>query len=437
MIPFSLPRFATFACALALGVFAPFSTSARAAAQADSPSAVAASLAASAAALPAGTSLVPAAAYAPSGPAENYTAKNTGPIWEVATLRATSPEWAIQLIGKTSAAVAKGDTGLLRFRGRVTRTLHETGLGQVRVTVQSMGGKFQRSAAARFDLSPEWTEFYVPVRFAADHGAGAAGVFFGFGFTPQTVEIADVSLTHYGSAVAFADLPRTRVTYEGSAPDAAWRIAAEARIEQIRKGSLAIRVTDAAGRPVPDAVVSVEMTRHHFEFGTAVPFSLLMDEGPQRENYRRALFSIFNAVGPENDLKWPAWAEGGETRRARTLAALRWLKEREIPVRGHVFIWPGAHRMPKSAASLIGTPRQGEIPGMIRDHIREISAATAGYVSEWDVLNEPYSHHQLMDLFGREIMADWFKTAREALGPDVPLYFNDWGNHDMVGDPAH
>jgi GH35 family endo-1,4-beta-xylanase len=93
--------------------------------------------------------------------------------------------------------------------------------------------------------------------------------------------------------------------------------------------------------------------------------------------------------------------------------------------------------MPKSAASLIGTPRQGEIPGMIRDHIREISAATAGYVSEWDVLNEPYSHHQLMDLFGREIMADWFKTAREALGPDVPLYFNDWGNHDMVGDPAH
>ena len=46
-------------------------------------------------------------------------------------------------------------------------------------------------------------------------------------------------------------------------------------------------------------------------------------------------------------------------------------------------------------------------------------------------------HHQLMDLFGREIMGDWFKTARAALGPEVPLYFNDWGNHDISGDPAH
>lgn len=388
-----------------------------------------------------GTPLVSSTDFKPIGDAALYTLATRGPAdaptWEIATLRDTSPSWAIQLSARTLTPVAKGDTGLLRFRARVTRTLHETGQGQIRAVVQRAGGDFQRSAIARFDLVPEWTEFLVPVRFASDYAAGEVGVFFGFGFTAQTVELADVALFHYGVRVAFADLPRTRVTYQGSAPDAPWRRDALARIEQIRKGDLAVTVTDVSGRPVSGARVTIEMRRHHFEFGTAVPFSLLMDEGPNRERYREALFSIFNAVGPENDLKWPSWTDGGKERRVRTLAALRWLKERDIPVRGHVFIWPGAKRLPKEIAALLGTGRQNEVPGRILDHIREISAATAGLVAEWDVLNEPYSHHQLMDLFGREIMADWFKAARQALGPGVPLYFNDWGNHDLSGDPVH
>lgn len=392
------------------------------------------------ASLPTGMPLVPAESYAHSGPEGNYRVRKNGATWEVATLQATSPSWAIQLIGKTTAPVSRGDTGLLRFRARLTHTLHETGQGRIRVVVQRAGGDYQRSAAAGFDLTPEWTEFFVPVRFAGNYAAQEIGVFFGFGFHAQTVEVADVSLTHYGTAVAFADLPRTRITYQGSAPDAAWRNAALARIEKIRKGDLAVFVLDANGAPVTGAEVQVEMTRHHFEFGTAAPFSLLMDQTATGDNYRRALFSIFNAVGPENDLKWPFWVGDRDTHgqhKERTLAALRWLKEREIPVRGHVLIWPGQKRLPNFINALIGTPRQSEIPGHITRHMHEIADATAGYVSEWDVLNEPYSHHELMDMFGREIMADWFKTARAALGPDVPLYFNDWGNHDIAGDPIH
>ena len=395
-------------------------------------------------ALPPSAPLVSSANFVPSGDVDLYELANTGaqeaPVWRVATLRDTSPSWAIQLGGRTTAAVKKGDTGLLRFRGRVTHTLHETGQGQLRVVVQRAGGDFQRSAIARFDLVPEWTEFFVPVRFANNYTAGEIGVFFGFGFSAQTVELSDVSFVHYGTKVAFADLPRTRVTYRGAALDAAWRSDALARIERIRKGDLAVHVIDSAGQPVPGATVSVEMKQHHFEFGTAVPFSLLMGNGPENERYRKALFSIFNAVGPENDLKWPFWAgdrdEHGE-HRERTLAALRWLKGRDIPVRGHVLVWPGQKRLPKFINSRIGAPNQSEIPGLITDHIRDITTATAGLVSEWDVLNEPFSHHELMDLFGREIMADWFKTARQHLGPDVPLYFNDWGNHDLGGDPIH
>jgi GH35 family endo-1,4-beta-xylanase len=392
-------------------------------------------------ALPVGSALIDPADFAISGKPESYTFAQSGPaeapVWSVTTLRDTAPAWAIQLISRSTAAVAKGDTALLRFRGRVTRTLQETGQGQLRVTVQRAGGQYDQSASGRFDLTQEWTEFLVPVRFSHDYQPGGFGVFFGFGFAAQSVEVADVSLTHFGTAVAYADLPRTRVTYRGSAPGATWRTEALARIEHIRKGDLAVFVTDSSGQPVPAATVSVEMQQHHFPFSTAVPLSLLMDESQDREPYRRALFSVFNAIGPENDLKWRFWDDGDQASRNRTVEALRWLKEIGIPVRGHVFIWPAANRMPKSAVALLGTDREKEIPDMIRDHIREISSATAGLITEWDVLNEPFSHHQLMDIFGREIMADWFKTARAAVGPAVPLVFNDWGNHDMVGDPVH
>jgi GH35 family endo-1,4-beta-xylanase len=396
---------------------------------------------ASVAVLPQGVSLTQAGDFVISGDESLRHFTQSGPpdapVWQIATLRDTSPAWAIQLIGRTTAAVAKNDVALLRFRGRVLGTLQETGQGQVRAVVQRAGGDFQRSAVARFDLSREWREFLVPVNFVGDYAAGEAAVFFGFGFPAQTVEISDVSLINYGKNVAYRDLPRTRITYEGAQPDAAWRRDALARIERIRKGDLAVYVTDAVGRPVSAASVSVEMERHHFPFGTAVPFPLLMDEGPDREPFRKAFLSIFNAATAENDLKWRFWEDNGPSGQARAVAALGWLKENKIAVRGHVFIWPAANRMPKKAVALIGTARQPEIPELIRKHIRDISAATSGMVGEWDVLNEPFSHHQLMDLFGRQIMADWFKTARAAVGPDVPLYFNDWGNHDIQGDPVH
>jgi len=62
------------------------------------------------------------------------------------------------------------------------------------------------------------------------------------------IGIGGVECLHYGTKVAFKDLPRTRFTYKGREPDAPWRQAALARIERIRKGDIAVRVFDAAAR---------------------------------------------------------------------------------------------------------------------------------------------------------------------------------------------
>ena len=77
-------------------------------------------------------------------------------------------------------------------------------------------------------------------------------------------------MRNFGWPVKLDALSYTSSTYTGRAADAPWRNAAAERIEKIRKGDLTIAVTDAAGKPVPDAQVRVIQKKHAFGWGTAV-----------------------------------------------------------------------------------------------------------------------------------------------------------------------
>lgn len=120
----------------------------------------------------------------------------------------------------------------------------------------------------------------------------------------------------------------------------------------------------------------------------------------------------------------------------QTLAGLRWLKQHGLHVRGHVLVWPDWNNLPEAIRALRGTPRQSEIPERVLAHIADIVGATRELVDEWDVLNEPYTNHDLMDLFGPRIQVDWFKAARAAHST-APLYLNDFSNHDASLDAGH
>ena len=231
-------------------------------------------------------------------------------------------------------------------------------------------------------------------------------------------------------------------TYPGREEGAAWRREAQARIELLRKGDFTIKATDASGTPLAGASVRLEEVRSAFQWGTAVPFGRIVGDGPDDRRFRQLLLELFNEVSPENDLKWPVWEGdwGPGFSRGQSLAALRWLQARHFYVRGHNLVWPGKmpdwKDLPENVKRLRGTPRQGEIPGLVLDHIRDITSATRGLIDEWDVVNEPFDHHALMDLFGERIMADWFRAAREG-APGALLFLNDWGNQDLLADPAH
>jgi GH35 family endo-1,4-beta-xylanase len=164
-----------------------------------------------------------------------------------------------------------------------------------------------------------------------------------------------------------------------------------------------------------------------------------VQDTPENLIYREKARALFNAASPENDLKWPAWSgEWGGFPREQSLAALRWLRENGFHVRGHVLVWPGWKNLPKSITALKdGKKNQEKIPPLVLAHITDLTTATRDWVQEWDVLNEPYDNHDLMALFGADIMVDWFKAARAGAAPGAPLYLNDYSNHDLGADKAH
>jgi endo-1,4-beta-xylanase len=114
--------------------------------------------------------------------------------------------------------------------------------------------------------------------------------------------------------MTLSQLPVTRVTYDGRDTNAPWRATAAANIAKNRMANLVVHVVDAQGVPVPDAQVSVNMTRNAFGFGTAqAAHSFLpeptVDGGTTTwDIYRGYLPKLFNTATDENALKWQALA---------------------------------------------------------------------------------------------------------------------------------
>lgn len=266
-------------------------------------------------------------------------------------------------------AVAPGETLVasfyLRGQGKINPI---TGRPRVTLALEPVAGFVDEGRAYSTFLTQDprantpppvqgWRRFVVP--FAAPQGfaPGSAKLSFYLGHAAQTIEIGGVQLQSFGNRVLpneIETLPRRPSTPRYGSPfaydddsrnaNAPWRLAANARIEKIRKGNLKIEVRDARNRPVSGATVRIEMTRHAFPFGTAVSAKRLLAPGEDNDKYREIVSSWFNHAVTENDLKWRQWEENSE----RAQQALGWLHARGIPTRGHTLVWGSWRYLPST-----------------------------------------------------------------------------------------
>ena len=97
-----------------------------------------------------------------------------------------------------SSKITAGDAMLLRM---VVRSADQTGRTKVTALEEGIGTTSKPSGV--IDIPTEWTEIYVPLA-----AGGAANMFtLRFGYFNQTVQIADLTLVNYGTAISKNELP--------------------------------------------------------------------------------------------------------------------------------------------------------------------------------------------------------------------------------------
>jgi len=348
---------------------------------------------------------------------------------------ASPKPWDLQLQIKTERAVEKGDVLLATFFLQTEWSREESGEGQTEFVFELGREPWTKSASFEVRAGREWKKVYVPFVASESYAAGEAQVNFRLGFAPQRLGIGGLVVESFGKRLALADLPVTKITYPGMEPDAAWRSAAAERIEKIRKAPLRVVVQDKAGKPLPNARVAVSLSRPAFALGTCVPAALVL--GPGNERFKQVTSELFTMVTLENDLKWQPlsgdWGGGYTLERAK--AGIGWLSERGFDVRGHVLVWPGWRNLPKSLRAHENDPDR--LRAEVKRHMVELMTATKGTLTHWDVVNEPFDNHELLDILGQEVMVDWFKEAR-ALDPAAKLFINDFAIlSGGAGDTTH
>lgn len=337
--------------------------------------------------------------------------------------RITTGSVELNLKTPIDSSVRQGDVLLLSFYSRSLQSRRETGESFVEIRLDRFpNGKYEWPPLLERGLSvgSQWIRTQIPITANRDVLAGDLALILRCGNVPQTFELADITLLYYGQSANIAELPRSVIHYPGDAPDAAWRKPAAERIEKYRKGNLTIQVMDQNGKPVAGADVTVRLKKHDFGWGTATTSQRVLDTlDPNSARYRDALLRNFNKVVFENEMKAKNWPRFN---RAQTRQGVAWFRSQGIPVRGHVMVWPSWQHSPHLTALKSDT---AALRATILRQIGEQTAAMKEQFVEWDVLNEPYAHHDFIDLLGRPVMVDWFRAAR-AGAPDVTLFLNDY-----------
>nr|WMX25144.1 endo-1,4-beta-xylanase [uncultured bacterium] len=331
----------------------------------------------------------------------------------------TSYEFQITL--GESALVGKTEPGNILLVHLYARSVNEGESGRMELIIEKDGtnGDYSKLLKHYVDFGNEWTEIFAPVEFKN----GYTSVNLRFGFKLQNIEIGGFEIVDYGNDVRCEDMP---VSKSGNSSDAAWREEALERIDEVRKGDVKVVVTDSNGNPISGAKTEIEMYEHEFEWGTAVSSG-----GLSNPKMLDAVGSLFNAAVLENELKWSMYEQNTQ----RPINMIKKLNELGIyTVRGHCLVWDRNRRtndtsVPEDLPTLYND--KDKLFDRIESHIFEVMENMEGYITEWDVLNEACNNTTMQNIYGRELIKEWFAIARDT-GIDADLYYNDFKTNDEL-----
>ena len=206
---------------------------------------------------------------------------------------------------------------------------------------------------------------------------------------------------------------------------------ANARIEQHRKEDVRIKVLDADGKPVANAVINVEQVSHEFLFGCNIFKwgTCRTEEENKAYNDRYAAMLNYATLG----YYWPSYErQRGRPNHEYAKRVAEWCKENSIATKGHPLAWN------HSDARWFADVDADELFRLQLARIDDCIKTMAGLIDCWDVVNEATHfdrdgqsslHTAMWKKVGKiEFVKACFEAARKA-GPNATLLINDY-RHD-------
>jgi endo-1,4-beta-xylanase len=291
------------------------------------------------------------------------------------------------------------------------------------------------SGIASFDVAPgsDWQKFYVYGTAPQDFPDSKMVVTFHLGYFAQIVEFGGFIALNLGSGINTEDLPKNGITYPGREANAHWRAEASNRIEQYRKANLKISVKNLDDEPMAQVRVRAAMQEHAFHFGSFVD-GPVEDDTDFAKKYEQEFLKLFNAATTPfymGDGNWGWYASPNVQREYRAKAA--WTHEKKVHTKGHVLIWPGWTWMTPEMINLAGNPEA--LRQALLEHLETIvPVGRATGLIQWDVVNEPYTNHDVMDILGDEVLIEWYQKVHQ-LHPEACLILNETGVITGGGNP--
>ncbi len=300
---------------------------------------------------------------------------------------------------------------------------------------------FDKEFYFSFGLTPDWTQYFMAFEAKKTYSSNRNSFGFHLASLAQNFDVAGFTILNYKKTYDLDDIPTSfnNGSYEGSDPDAEWRLAAQERIEDLRMSELTITVLNENGEAIEDAEVEIEMQSHKFGFGSAFVTCRFPGNDCFNPTYVDKVFNLdgqghgFNVGVTENAVKWDAWEEEWIGSPAETADAIKYLHDNGITMRGHTLFWPGFNNLPEDIQQ-----NQNNLE-YVRNRIAERIETMINHpelkdiIREWDVFNEVTVNRDFEQIFkndpnfttGREIYQEIFEQIR-AEDPDLKLYMNDY-----------
>ncbi len=326
----------------------------------------------------------------------------------------------------------EGDVGVIHFKARSIDSTMDTKAGRMGVLYER-SGDWQKLIAKDYELQYNvWNDYYVPF-FAYKLGANnsalwpasGSSIVIQVGDAPQTIQIADFSITYYGKTVDIKTLDPDVASYHGIEEDAVWRKEANRRIEKYRKEDVIVDVVDPSGKPIQGAEIIVKQTDNEFMFGVEVCKDEILDLDLSTEIGRLmdGAMDSFNAAVCGLEMKAEKMLQDDGV---NGIKMTNEFLERGMRMRGHVFWWELWSVFNYFADNHDYTSMSyDEVYRKAIDYVETVAYAFKGKSPQWDVLNEYFNDNYSRTHFDTTRHITDITNAIHNIDPDVKLYVNE------------